>query len=179
MKNNTVGLVLQLSSREHEGRRIVDEVCNDLVRFVCSTEDQDGFYLYHPQCLDIAYSRGVKTAALGNYETDGFKFDLGFAMKQTLYVTANSFDPDVHKIVLLVTDSFLSTDLPSVKKVVVLNEKEDLGCKVLVIGVGDKYDKAKLTEFAAKTPSMAYLHITPGKVDEVLNGWIKQLTQED
>jgi hypothetical protein len=177
MKSKNIGLVLHLSSREHEGRRVVDEVRKSLVRFVCKTESEDGFYLYHPQLLDAVYSQGEKTAALGNFETDGFKFDLGFALKQTLYVAARG-DDYTDKVLILVTDSFLPSDLLSVKKVVVLNEKESLECKVLVVGVGNKYDKDKLTEYAAQTPSLAYLHSHPGEVDVALKNWFDQLSEE-
>lgn len=175
MKNKTIGLVLHLSSREHEGRRVVDDVRKAMVRFVCKTDSEDGFYLYHPQILEAAYSQGEKTAALGNFETDGFKFDLGFAMKQTLYVTARG---DEEKVLLLVTDSFLAADLTSVKKVLLLNRKEDLGCKILVIGLGQRYDESALTDYASKTPEMAYLHSDPNQVDVTLENWFNLLTEE-
>jgi hypothetical protein len=177
MSSKNIGLVLYLSSREHEGRRVVDEVRKSLVRFVCSTESDDGFYLYHPQVLEPVYSQGEKTAALGNFETDGFKFDLSFAMKQTMYVAAQGSDY-INKLLILVTDSFLATDLPSIKKVVVLNEKEALWCKVLVVGVGNKYDKEKLSEYAAQTPSLAYLHSNPGELDVALKNWFEQFSEE-
>jgi hypothetical protein len=177
MKTKNIGLVLHLSSREHEGRRVVDEVRKSLVRFVCKTESEDGFYLYHPQLLDSVYSQGEKTAALGNFETDGFNFDLGFALKQTLYVAARG-DSYVDKALILITDSFLSNDLISLKKVILLNDKEDLECKILVIGVGNKYDKTKLAEYAAQTSSLVYFHSNPGEVDVVLKKWFDQFSEE-
>lgn len=175
MRSKNIALVLHLSTRDHEGKRIVDDVRKSLVRFMRTTESEDGFYLYHPQLLDSVYNSGEKTAVLGNYETDGFKFDLGFALKQSLYVAARG---DEEKVLILVTDSFLASDLMSLKKVMVLNRKEALDCKVLVVGVGEKYDKAQLTEYAAQTPELAYLHTTPIKVDETLWFWFNELNEE-
>jgi hypothetical protein len=174
-----IALVLHLSSRDYGGRRIVDEVRKSLVRFVCTTESEDGFYLYHPQVLEPVYSQGEKTAALGNFETDGYKFDLGFALKQSLYVAARNGDSYIDKVLLLVTDSFVSTDLPSVKKVVVLNEKEDLECKVLVVGIGNRYDADTLSAFASQTPALAYLHAVPGELDVVLQKWFEERVSEE
>jgi hypothetical protein len=93
--------------------------------------EEDSFYLYHPNAVDISEGRGRQTAVLGNYESDGYFFDLHFALKQTLYVAAQSDGGTV----CLVTDRFRKESVAALKKIIMLNAKDDLGCRILAVSV--------------------------------------------
>lgn len=98
----------------------------------------DGFYLYHPDITTASYQHGSQCCSIANYETDEWKFDLDFALKQTLYVTcANPFDQN--KFLILITDRL--TNDKGIKKILRLNDNCRFDCKLVVIGIGAHYNR--------------------------------------
>lgn len=125
------GIVLDLSpAQTATGKRVAEEVRKSLIAFVRTFDDYDGLYLYHPDLIDVSYRLGEQVGALGNYESDGYKTDLTFALKQTLYVTASS-DDDNHRVVMLVTDR--PAPAAALKKIVTLNKKEGFDCEIVLL----------------------------------------------
>jgi len=119
----SLGIVFDLSARlEKEGRRIVDIVKKNMIDIVrkCLIDGEDSMYLYNPDLIDAYFKHGEQVCALGNYNTDGYSFDLSMALRQTLYVLMSE-DDDFQKHLLFVTDrlaneSALEKAFTSIKK---------------------------------------------------------------
>jgi hypothetical protein len=90
MKSKIIGFVLDISNRHTDsGKRLIDLVKKQIISFIKTLDDEDVIYLFHPDVLEVVEGQGQATAVIANHETDGYKFDLSFALKQTLYVLAN------------------------------------------------------------------------------------------
>lgn len=171
-----LGMVFDLTLRHYGNKRLVDEVKKSVNTFLKTYDDDDGFYLYHPQLVDVLFKRGEQVSMVANYETDGYKFDLMFALKQTLYVVASE-DADSHKTVCLVTDRFEKGQVSYIKKLQSLNNKDSLDCSILVIGVGTGYDKESLQE-ACKDIATYYHNDNPSQINSELSKWFESLPSE-
>lgn len=137
------GLILDLSLREAEtGYRLFEEVRRQLHEVILLM-DEDGMYLYHPEVFDVLYKRGEKISTLANFETDGFKFDLTNAIKQTLFILCGE-DEDSSKTILVITDRFGEENKFGIRKFLSMNEKDYLGCRLCVIGIGNRYNRKAL-----------------------------------
>lgn len=98
-------------------------------------DGQDGFYLYHPEVTESVISHGEAVGAISNYETDGWQFNLSYALLQTLYVLdADSLTN--RKYLVLVTDRL--TDVKPLVELLRTNERDDIRCEVYVILIGDR-----------------------------------------
>lgn len=143
-EGKAVGLVLDLSLRhEAGGRRLLDVVKEQLVELVrLHFEDGlDAFYLYHPELVDSVYKCGEQTAAVSNYETDGWQFNVGQALQQALYVVACE-DYTLRKYLLYVTDRVRGS--AALEQLLSLNRKDGIDAHLVLVGVGDKYDREGL-----------------------------------
>ena len=139
-----LGAVLDVSLNEFQGKRTLDIVKNNLVKIVQNImQGDDLFYLYHPSVIEPVDDIGMAVGAIANYETDGWLQNLRLALCQTYYVMAAE-DLDLEKSLLFITDRIHeSTEL---KKVVALEERDEIGCSFLFMGVGNGYDKDVLKE---------------------------------
>jgi hypothetical protein len=137
--SKVLGLVFDLSLRHAEdGKRIVDHVKKAFVEYLReSFDDDDILYLFHPDIWDPVDTRGEQIAAIANFDTDGWKYDLGYALRQTLYILGNE-DDDFRKILVLVTDQ-LDSDT-ALRQVATLNKNEMIDCELVVLGIGDRYN---------------------------------------
>ena len=100
-----VGIVLDLSLRHMEdGARIVDGVKDELVEYVRTFDYVDLFYLYHENVIDVVEGLGKRIHSVASYQTDGFEFDLNYALKQTLYIIGSEDDD---KQIYLITEGKL------------------------------------------------------------------------
>lgn len=159
-EGKTVGLVLDLSLRhDANGERILDVVKKKLVEIVRNSleDDVDSLYLYHPDLVEVLYNHGDQISAISNYETDGWQFNVEAAMKQTMYVVAGE-DRDNRKYLILITDRLIRKS--PINKALFINEKDHLGCNLVVIGVGDRYDKNMLDQMAKINSAIQYFHIS-------------------
>lgn len=134
-----IGIVFDVSLRHApDGRRVIDHVKKGFGEFIKSVcEDDDVMYLYHPEIVDTVNRVGAQLAAISNYESDGWQFDLGLALKQTLFVLAA--EPYWNRTLFFVTDRLACVD--PVKKLLSLNERGQFGCRVVCVGIGDSYEK--------------------------------------
>jgi hypothetical protein len=135
-----IGIVLDISlSHESDGRRRLDKVKEELVKYIKESvvDGEDVFYLYHPEIIESMIKNGEKVSSVSNYETDGWQFDLNYALKQTLYVIGAE-DPDADRMVILITDRL--EEIAPLKKFVTINKKDDYDCDLLVIPIGDRCD---------------------------------------
>lgn len=164
-----LGVVFDISLRHSGSHRVIDQVKKSLIQFVSTFDEEDGFYLFHPELSEPFYNRGEHICMIANYETDGFKFDLGYALKQTLYVVGAQ-DPDMKKSLCLITDRLTAKDTFQINHLATLNEKDDLGCQIIVIGIGGKYNKENL--FESCQGKVFCIHTDdPLQVNSILVNW--------
>lgn len=115
----------------------------------------DLLYLYDPNRTKAVLDRGPQTAMIGNYETDGYSFDLNYAIKLTLYVMANE-DWDMRRYLFLITDRL--KDVRCLEKAKSLNQRDRIDAKFLTIGISDQYDRTLLEDTAA-SGLVTHIHI--------------------
>jgi len=129
-----IGVVFDLSLRYGSNKKQnLDNVKKGLIDFFRKNlEDDDIMYLYHPDIVDTVNRVGAQVAAVSNYKTDGWKFDLGLALRQTLFILAA--EPYEEKILLLVTDRL--SNVAILKKISDLNNKDNLGCRLVCVDIG-------------------------------------------
>jgi len=145
--NKAVGLLFDLSLRHAvSGERILDVVKDQSSKFLKQVLDyEDAFYLYHPLLDECVYKTGEIVSAISNYDTDGYKFSLEVPLRQTLYVLMGE-DEDFEKTVYFITDRLDSTK--PIKDFLVAREKDNLDCKICVVGIGDRYDRDGLASIS-------------------------------
>lgn len=138
-----LGLALDISLVHiPEGNRVLDVVKKQLIDFTRETmEGEDIFYLYHPELIDPVYDIGKIVSAIGNYETDGWLFDLRYALKLTYYVVAAQ-DDDAQKMVMFITNR--AKDEIATKKLLMLEDRDQSGCQFVFVGIGNSYDRSVL-----------------------------------
>lgn len=147
-----LSILIDVSLRHtQKSSRILDHVKKALTEIIKTFDDDDGLYLYHPESIKVVYKRGEQIKTVACYETDGYKFDLGYAFGQTLYIAA-AFPEDT-RTVLYITDRYSKIQNYSIKKVLTTNEK--LGCGIMVVGLGEFYDKEDLSSFGG----IKFVHI--------------------
>jgi hypothetical protein len=133
-----VGLVLDLSPRQYQNKKLIDLVKKQLIEFVGLMTEEDAFYLFRPDAIEPAEGKGKQTAVLANYETDGYSFDLIYALKQTLFVTAAY--PGNRTMVLISDRLNGSIADRAIMKVSMLNEKDDMECRLIIVSLCDKWE---------------------------------------
>ena len=174
-----VGIVLDLSLRHtKDGQRIIDGVKDQLVEYVRTFDYVDLFYLYHEDVVDVVEGRGKRIHAVASYQTDGFEFDLSYALKQTLYVVGSEEDD---KRIYLITDRFSEKSIKAIRKIEMLNEKDGLDCKIYVVAIGDRNNQKALgscdegiQSVVLSDPSELYSCLT----EEISDGADSQRTAE-
>lgn len=118
-------------------------------------DGEDSFYLYHPNLIESVILHGDQISAIGNYDTDGWKFNLNFAFRQTLYVLMAE-DLSLPKYLFYVTDRV--TDAAPIEKALQINEKEMIDCQFVLIGVGDFYNK-NICKKLSEESNVIYFHL--------------------
>jgi hypothetical protein len=144
--SQVIGVVLDVSLRHDPGgKRIIDVVKQQMAKYLLRIVDgEDLFYLYDPARPDAVTPVehiGKITSSIGNYETDGWVFNIGFALKQTYYVVVAE-DEDLDKRLIVVTDRLQAVD--QIEKIVRLRQRDQTNCRLIVAGIGPRYDKAAL-----------------------------------
>ncbi|MHA2428249.1 MAG: hypothetical protein ACXADB_09525 [Candidatus Hermodarchaeia archaeon] len=146
-----VGVVLDLSLRHIGGHRIIDTVKKQLVDFVRQyLGGEDLLYLYHPFVFEPAETIGPIVSSIGNYETDGWVFDLNAALIQTYYILAAE-DIDFDKTYLLITDRI--QDSAAIDKLFRLEDRDETESRFILVGIGNQYERQVLMDRSAN-----YLH---------------------
>lgn len=135
-----VGVILDLTLA-HEpsgGKRIIDLAKTELVHFVRNNLESgvDCFYLYRVNDTQVCYDRGQQIASIGNYESDGWAFNIENALKQTLYVLQTESCDD--RFLLLFTNRL--RDLRPLQKIVTINSRSDEQCHIVLVGIGQEYN---------------------------------------
>ena len=162
-ENKIVGLVFDLSLRHDvSGRRIIDIVKKKFAAFIKQyiSNGIDAFYLYHPELVDVCFVNGEAISAVGNYETDGWLFNLETALKQTLYVLETR---DLERYLFLITDRL--SDIKPVEKALFLNEKEMIDCHFIVLGIGQQYNRLSLE--SQSSDLLTFRHIDEISKEEI------------
>lgn len=144
--DKVLGLVFDLTLGFYKGKRIVDICKNQFISYVKDEfYDEDKFYLYHPLITEPTNKVGEHISVIGNYDTDGWKIDIEYALKQTLYVVGAE-DFDLPKAICIISNRKRNSFF--YKKVIKLNEKDDYGCNFLHIFIGEEeMEDLKFEEF--------------------------------
>lgn len=158
-EGKVVGVLLDVSLRhDNKGLRILDGVKKVLLEIITKSfdDDFDVLYLYHPDLIDPVSKRGEQYCHISNYNTDGWKFNLIFALKQTLYTIGAASDIDFRRYVLFITDRV--TDSSALEQVLFLNTKDMIDAHFILVGIGSNYCKDVLT-VAGLNQLVTYVHI--------------------
>jgi hypothetical protein len=165
-EGKAVSLVIDVSLRHDDiGVRLINTIKKQLTELVCSSfeEGVDALYLYHPSLIETLHHHGDQISAIGNYETDGWKFNVEIALKQALYVIASE-DDDLKKYLVLITDRLDSRS--PIDKALFINKKDRIDCHLVVVGIGDRYNK-KLIEQALQDTGATHIHLPhPSQLSE-------------
>lgn len=163
---NFLGVTLDISLSHFNGKRILDVVKEQLIKFVRNTIDgEDLFFIYDSEELDPVYDIGKIVSEIGNYYTDGCVYDLRQSFKFMYYLMLVQ-DDDMKKTLLFITDRI--TDRFAVNKIISLEDREESLCDIVFVGIGDNYDKSILE---TKCNNIKHIHINdPGDLFDVLMG---------
>jgi hypothetical protein len=170
-EGKAVGVLLDISLRhESTGARVLDLVKEQLVEVVKNHFDDglDVLYLYHPDLVDPVNRHGEQTHHISNYDTDGWLFNMNFALKQTLYALGMQ-ECDLRRYLVLITDRMF--DIRPLELVIQLNDKDMLDAQLILVGIGDHYDQPA---FAALAKEGKAIHIHLNSASEL----IQQLCKE-
>lgn len=140
-EGKTVGIVFDISLRhDSNGNRLLDEVKKSIVDLINKTFENgiDMLYLYHPELVEVLEKQGDQTSAINNYDTDGFKFNLENALKQTIYLISNNCF-DSRRYLILLTDRILNTR--PIEKLILINKKDFLNVNLIVVSIGNFCNK--------------------------------------
>lgn len=133
-----LGLVLDMSLRFGvNGERILDTVKKQLIDYL--REDmvgEDLFYLFHPDILEPVETVGAMVGIVSNYETDGWLYDVSYALMQTFLVVASE-DEDYERALLFITDRI--QDESPVRRLLKMEERSQSDCKFIFVGIGSQY----------------------------------------
>lgn len=153
--DKAVGIILDLSLRHDSyGNRLIDEVKKSLVQLINDffENDVDLLYLYHPKAVDVADKHGLQCCQINSYNTDGHLFNLTFALKQTLYnIAVQDAGWSTRKYIILITDRLKDSNCLGV--ISRLNHKDMIDAKIVVVGIGDMYDKGSIPD------DVIYVHL--------------------
>lgn len=150
-----VGVVLDVSLRHQNDRRVIDTVKSELVKLAQDImQGDDLFYLYHPEIYEPVDDIGVAVCAVGNYETDGWLIDLRHAVQQTYFVMAAE-DLDLERAFIFITDRL--QDNKDLQRVLKMEEREQTDCRFIFVGIGPHYRKQALEEL--QSDNVSYFHI--------------------
>lgn len=105
---HVIGFVLDISGRQHDGRRLLDVLKEQLVKIIQSREGDDRVYIYHPNNETLPARHGSSVAQVSNYETP-IPFNLRKALLTTMDIVAqegrNSF-----QTIFYITDRYNGSD---------------------------------------------------------------------
>lgn len=155
-EGKAVGLVFDISIRHEKNGRIIDNLKKVFVKIIKNyiENDFDSFYLYHKDLIDSITLRGDQISAVGNYETDGWKFNLNNAFRQTMYVLMGE-ELTFKKYFFYFTDRILSTE--HIEKALKINDNHMVDVHFIFIGIGNYYDLKCLKKFE-KNINVTVLH---------------------
>lgn len=161
-----LGLVLDISLRFGvSGERILDTVKKQLIDYL--REDmvgEDLFYLFHPDIIEPVETVGAMVGIVSNYETDGWLYDVSYALMQTFFVVASE-DEDYERALLFITDRI--QDEAPVRRLLKMEERNQSDCKFIFVGIGSHY-KQKVFD------NIAFYHLDdPGELASTLIGEAK------
>lgn len=139
-----IGIVLDIGQKHgSNGCRNLENVKKSLVSFVKSyMDDDDVLYLYKENSIDIVDRVGAQVGLISNFRSEGWKFELINALKQTLFVVARESYKD--KVVLLISDRI--SDDSVLKKIHLCNKKDNLECRLICVNIGNTLNSTEYFE---------------------------------
>lgn len=170
-EGKVVGFVFDLSLRHDSiGNRLIDEVKNNVVSLIMETFENnvDMMYLYHPKIFELVSNQGDQTSSINNYDSDGYKFNLEIALKQTMYLLHGQYF-DIRKYLIFITDRVV--DSYPIEKFFLINKKYLLGVHLIIVGIGEFYDKSMIEKLVIGQDAT---HIHINHPSELLKRLIKE-----
>jgi hypothetical protein len=158
-RSKAIGLVFDVSLRHLEDRRIIDVVKKQSAEWIGKTleDSEDAFYLYHPEVVQPTWRRGESMSSIANYSTEGWLGDLQTALVQTFWVIAGQ-DLDAYRCLILITDRI--QDLAPIRKLSLLERREQTNIEFILIGIGKYYQKRVLDGASVLLPSAKIIHLS-------------------
>lgn len=153
-----VGLIFDVSIRHDiNGKRIIDILKKQTIDIIRELliDGEDYFYLYHPEIQESVLSHAESVCAIGNYNTDGWEFNVNYALRHTLYVLMSD-DMTFKKYLILITDRLC--DKNAIEKAIFLDKKENIDCHFFVVGIGEFFQK-NLFEKTIDLKNVTLIHL--------------------
>lgn len=149
-----VGIVIDLTTKQTVGdRTFLDVLKENLVNFAASLGLNCCVFVGHPNNQEMPRRQGESVAAIARFQSSNQNVEKDF--KQVLDVIGNY--GTVEKHIVLVTDCYTPKEKFHYEKALILNRSRRHGCRFLLIGVGDHYDKKSLAEFSAEDCQVLHL----------------------
>ncbi len=143
-----IGIVYDLSGQiGPDKRRFLDTMPAAMAQFLWRLlEDfEDVVYVHSANNVSAQYVKGAQVAAASHHGSDGSRLNLSYALVQTMYVLCAE-DVNLDRIVIYITDRFEKNNVVDLRRVLDRNKREELGCSLIAVGIGNCYDDAALME---------------------------------
>lgn len=170
-----VSLILNVSLRTIEGRKIADGVKSELIDFVNTFEEEDQLYLSSDPTLHCYYNRhdivetnGKRVAAIGNWHPKEMvsQSHLRLEIHKAFQAVGANGDIDGDWYICLITDRYKQHD--EIPLMQMLNQNSNIWgeVKLIVITIGDHYD---FKEYEQVCNECKYTHLsTPTGIKSTL-----------
>jgi hypothetical protein len=133
------------------------------------TEPEDKAYLFYPENERVPVDRGVTISEIVTHNRQDF--DLGLALKQTLYVLGCEID-DYRKYIFTFTDSYDKKLDYDCQKIFGLNKRENFDCSFVFCIVGEHNQSLE----AVCNEEAVFWHTKPDEFSKKIEQYIKGLT---
>jgi hypothetical protein len=159
-----VGIVLDISLQHHtDTKRYIDIVKSGLIDFAVKLGLNCGIYVAHPNNHHMPRQQGESVALIDSY-TDP-EINAHELVLQCLDMVSSQESDE--KYIFFITDRFQTRSSYHYKKAVKLNKTRGYGCKIVLIGVGNRYDRRALEKLRSDSCVVAHLD-EPQKVGGVI-----------
>lgn len=172
-----IGLVLNLSLRNVNGRRFADTVKKELVDFSTTLEDEDQLYLSTkdtPQYRkeDIVELNGKRVATIGNWQPQEIAPKLNIELQKALHAVTKHGDIDGEWYLCFITDRYRQNDNSHLSHVLEKNNQIWGEAKMLVITLGEHYDFKEFKEVCGRHNCRYHHMIEPTGIKNILTEWM-------
>lgn len=146
------GIVIDFDTNQSvDNRTFLDVLKDGLVDFATQLGLNCGLYVAHPDNTEMPRKQGDLVAAVVRFKAGS---NAAKTMKQAVEIVGNQ---KADKYIFLVTDCYNPKNKYHYEKGLLLNHSRRLGCKFVFLGVGTKYDKSGLDEFASEECKVVHL----------------------
>ena len=159
---DVIGVALDLSLEMFDGARI-DSVIKKQLRDFHRELNDFIFYLYDPEVTEI------KSQHFSSHLNDFVlprPFNYFTALDQSLTCVTDDADSSV---LIVITNRYLGEQRCFYQSMFRKNLKRDLNCNVILVGVGDNYDKDDFSSLSSVSPVCKFVHLDLNELSELKN----------